>query len=322
VLHAKSLETLTEFNKLGDALVICNHRTRIDWMFLWGLGVAIGRLQGLKIVLKDGLRKAPGFGWACQCFGFPFMSRKSRNLDLATLTESVELHCEQGASNRLALLLFPEGTDLSESNLAKSHEYAKSKGLPCHNQILHPKTAGFLAAWKAITQAAPSDRPASLVDVTISYVGFLPMERPSETSVFLNGRCCREVHICVDVVQGSLLSSSEDPEALCRSLFADKEKLLSSFYEPCSAGGQPNTAALGSGFSASLEKIPGASLAMGAGIAFTVLVELLAFLAWRWVGWIPGLVVFFTLCGTFGVITFASGGIDRWLLNHRDQHPM
>lgn len=48
------------------ALIICNHRTRVDWMFLWCLCLRHGQLSGLKIVLKESLKGIPGFGWATQ----------------------------------------------------------------------------------------------------------------------------------------------------------------------------------------------------------------------------------------------------------------
>lgn len=48
------------------ALIICNHRTRVDWMFLWVLCLRQGQLSGLKIVLKESLKGIPGFGWATQ----------------------------------------------------------------------------------------------------------------------------------------------------------------------------------------------------------------------------------------------------------------
>lgn len=48
------------------ALIICNHRTRVDWMFLWVLCLRQGQLSGLKIVLKESLKGVPGFGWATQ----------------------------------------------------------------------------------------------------------------------------------------------------------------------------------------------------------------------------------------------------------------
>ncbi len=42
----------------------------------------------------------------------------------------------------LALLVFPEGTDLSESNVMKSNVFARERGLPELQYVLHPKSAG------------------------------------------------------------------------------------------------------------------------------------------------------------------------------------
>lgn len=56
-----------DYVEFGEAaLIICNHRTRVDWMFLWVLCLRQGQLSGLKIVLKESLKGIPGFGWATQ----------------------------------------------------------------------------------------------------------------------------------------------------------------------------------------------------------------------------------------------------------------
>ena len=64
------------------ALIICNHRTRIDWMFLWCLAVRLRRADALLIALKRELAAAPAFGWAMQCFLFVFLSRRDRAAEL------------------------------------------------------------------------------------------------------------------------------------------------------------------------------------------------------------------------------------------------
>lgn len=42
----------------------------------------------------------------------------------------------------LSLLIFPEGTDLSESNVMKSNTYAKQNNLKEREYVLHPKSTG------------------------------------------------------------------------------------------------------------------------------------------------------------------------------------
>lgn len=58
-----------------SSIVISNHRTRIDWMFLWCLFLRMEVLHQLRVILKDGLRKIPIFGWAMQFFRFIFLVR-------------------------------------------------------------------------------------------------------------------------------------------------------------------------------------------------------------------------------------------------------
>ena len=77
----------------------------------------LGLCRTLKIALKEPMRKIPFFGWAMQAFLFIFLARNDREGDLkrlrARLTHMV------GHGDDVALLLFPEGTDLSPSNQEK-----------------------------------------------------------------------------------------------------------------------------------------------------------------------------------------------------------
>lgn len=137
-IHTRGV-SLAELQKIHTSvLMISNHPSRIDWMFHWALAIALGRLPDLKIVLKDTLRVAPGFGWAMQCNAYPFVCRKDRNADLETLRRTSFL------GDPLAMLLFPEGTDLSDSNLQKSHAHAEKEGLSKYMQA----GSAVLCAWE------------------------------------------------------------------------------------------------------------------------------------------------------------------------------
>ena len=45
--------------------------------------------------------------------------------------------------SKITILLFPEGTDLSDSNIEKSNDFAREHGLQEYRQVLHPKPAGM-----------------------------------------------------------------------------------------------------------------------------------------------------------------------------------
>ena len=44
------------------SLILLNHRTRLDWMFIWMLHSRFQILDQLKIVLKADLKRLPGPG--------------------------------------------------------------------------------------------------------------------------------------------------------------------------------------------------------------------------------------------------------------------
>jgi lysocardiolipin and lysophospholipid acyltransferase len=59
-----------------SAIVIMNHRTRLDWLFYFCILYRLNGLSNIKIILKDGLKKIPGAGWAMQTALFIFIKRK------------------------------------------------------------------------------------------------------------------------------------------------------------------------------------------------------------------------------------------------------
>lgn len=48
------------------SIITLNHRTRLDWMFLWMLDSRVGILHQLKTVLKSSLKQVPGPGEICK----------------------------------------------------------------------------------------------------------------------------------------------------------------------------------------------------------------------------------------------------------------
>jgi lysocardiolipin and lysophospholipid acyltransferase len=205
------------------ALVIANHRTRVDWMFHWCLLARLGQLGALKVMLKEALRKAPGFGWAMQGAGYVFLSRRARDADLAHIRAS--LRHAAAYSPRVALLLFPEGTDLSPSNVELSHEFARAHKLKAYEQVLHPKVAGLATALEALRGEVDV-----VYDVTMGYVEASPGERPSEWSL-LSGRLPSEVHVHLErrPLAPLALDGEKDVGRWLRGLWERKEALLERF---------------------------------------------------------------------------------------------
>jgi len=65
-------------NPDDSALLIMNHRNRLDWNFLWG-GLyysAEPPAHKLKMVLKSTIRHVPFAGWVMQLSGFLYIQRR------------------------------------------------------------------------------------------------------------------------------------------------------------------------------------------------------------------------------------------------------
>ncbi|XP_057353281.1 lysocardiolipin acyltransferase 1 isoform X3 [Manis pentadactyla] len=122
------------------SVIIMNHRTRMDWMFLWNCLMRYSYLRLEKICLKASLKSVPGFGWAMQAAAYIFIHRKWKD-DKGHFEDMIDYFCD--IREPLQLLIFPEGTDLTENSKARSNDFAEKNGLQKYEYVLHPRTTGF-----------------------------------------------------------------------------------------------------------------------------------------------------------------------------------
>jgi lysocardiolipin and lysophospholipid acyltransferase len=87
-------------------------------------------------------------------------------------------------SEKIALLLFPEGTDLSATNIAKSNAYAAKNNLPEYKYVLHPKSTGFFVSLQAMRHHG-----GCVHDISVAYKDRIEGERPNEKALMLGLSC-------------------------------------------------------------------------------------------------------------------------------------
>uniref|UniRef100_A0A8C6UFS0 Lysocardiolipin acyltransferase 1 n=1 Tax=Neogobius melanostomus TaxID=47308 RepID=A0A8C6UFS0_9GOBI len=203
------------------SVIIMNHRTRLDWMFLWCCLLRYSYLRLEKICLKAGLKAVPGFGWAMQVACFVFIQRRW-NEDRNHLENMLNYFCD--IREPLQLLLFPEGTDLTEKTKERSDSFAEQNGLPKFNYVLHPRSTGFTFIVDMLRQG---DNLDAVHDITVAY----PKNIPQTERHLVMGEFPREIHFHVQRYPvSSLPSSSAELEAWCRERWAEKETRLRDFY--------------------------------------------------------------------------------------------
>ncbi|KAL4559472.1 hypothetical protein LXL04_031610 [Taraxacum kok-saghyz] len=207
-------ETVPEKERV---LLIANHKTEVDWMYLWDLALRKGTIGFIKYVLKSSLMKLPLFGWGFHILEFISVERKwevdEGNMQKMLLTFTYH-------SDPLWLAVFPEGTDFTEEKCKKSQKFAAENGLPILKNVLLPKMKGFYACLEILKGSLDA-----VYDVTIAYKNRCPtfMDNvfgiePSEVHVHVR-------RIPIDEIPGS---QSECNAWLLRS-FQLKDHLLSDF---------------------------------------------------------------------------------------------
>jgi hypothetical protein len=200
-----------------------NHFSRLDWIMLWMLELRHGWGASKVAVLKDDLRHMPGPGWAMQFLRYLFVSR-NWDVDQHTMRQGLRSLCRDGGAS---VLLFPEGTDRSASNVRRSQDFARSRGLAVYSKVLHPRTRGF--AHIAQTMSAASQLRA-VWDVTMGVVG---MHEGAGEADLVGGNWPSAVHFHVRRYQAVEAIGSPPTEAhsdaWLRERWAVKEAELTQF---------------------------------------------------------------------------------------------
>nr|AHV90568.1 lysophosphatidyl acyltransferase 4-1 [Brassica napus] len=198
-------------------LLIANHRTEVDWMYLWNIALRKGCLGYIKYVLKSNLMRLPIFGWGFHVLEFIPVERK-REVDEPVMLQM--LSSFKDPREPLWLALFPEGTDFTEEKCKRSQKFAAEAGLPTLSNVLLPKTRGFSVCLDALHNSLDA-----VYDLTIAYKPRCPSFMDN---VF--GTDPSEVHIHVKRVLTKEIPASEaESSAWLMDSFKSKDRLLSDF---------------------------------------------------------------------------------------------
>ncbi|KAG5481551.1 hypothetical protein LSCM1_05571 [Leishmania martiniquensis] len=218
-------------------IIIMNHHCRVDWIYTF-LYLARTRsvINHIRYVLKADLKHLPVLGWAMELFRYLFLSRNWES-DKLYIKRMIDFY--NATSDTPVILIYPEGTDLSPSNIQRSQAYAEKAGLPKFYHVLNPRTTGTVALMNMLGGA---DRVEEVVDLTIAYTYHAPGERPCEPSL-VNGHHPKKVHLLIHsypVAGTAAAVAQKNPAHVCpteeaalsawiHERFAEKELLLSRF---------------------------------------------------------------------------------------------
>lgn len=215
-------------------LIVSNHRSEIDWLFLVCLSLRLHRLSVLKVTTMESWTRLPFVGWLMQVFTFPPLCARDKVKDLATLRNCVEyLVGVQRPIGGCSFALFPESAFLSSPNARdKSERYAEILGLPVWKNVLVPRVPGIYETIRSLNRLNALD---SVIDVTVGYLDFDPVAATASGLLsFWTGKFPREVHMGLNQIRWADLPADniEATRSWLIDLFARKERMLEKFYAP------------------------------------------------------------------------------------------
>uniref|UniRef100_A0A5F8H5V7 Lysocardiolipin acyltransferase 1 n=1 Tax=Monodelphis domestica TaxID=13616 RepID=A0A5F8H5V7_MONDO len=200
IFRVKVIITGDAFVPGERSVIIMNHRTRMDWI----------------------LKSVPGFGWAMQAAAYIFIHRKWKD-DKSHFENMLNYFCD--IQEPLQLLIFPEGTDLTENSKAKSNEFAEKNGLEKYEYVLHPRTTGFTFVVECLREGKNLD---AIHDITVAY----PHNIPQTEKHLLSGNFPKEIHFHINRYPvESLPETKEELQVWCHKRWQEKEDRLRMFYE-------------------------------------------------------------------------------------------
>uniref|UniRef100_A0A0R3RT82 PlsC domain-containing protein n=1 Tax=Elaeophora elaphi TaxID=1147741 RepID=A0A0R3RT82_9BILA len=220
-----------EFKITGDmidydrpAVILMNHPTRLDWMYFW---VALFKMNpwlliSSKIALKTELRRVPAAGFGMEANQFIFLDRKLKT-DKERISEAIHYYASLGSNYQI--LLFPEGTDKTPNTTMKSNMYARKNGLKQLNNVIYPRSAGFI---HLINEMRRYNYIECIYDITIAYPANIVQ---SEVSLILNGCTPQKVLFHIEQIDLSCVPLEDDDIAQwINKLWIAKDEKLDLFY--------------------------------------------------------------------------------------------
>ncbi|CAG7905426.1 unnamed protein product [Brassica rapa] len=207
--------TVTFLSGKEHALVVCNHRSDIDWLVGWILAQRSGCLGSALAVTKKSNKFLPVIGWSMWFSEFLFLERNWAK-DESTIKSGLQRL--KDFPQPFWLALFVEGTRFTETKLKAAQEYAASSELPIPRNVLIPRTKGFVSTVSNMRSFVPA-----IYDMTVA----IPKTSPPPTMLRLFRGQPSVVHVHIKCHSMKDLPESDEAIAQwCINQFVAKDALL------------------------------------------------------------------------------------------------
>ncbi|KAH7378377.1 acyltransferase-domain-containing protein [Phaeosphaeria sp. MPI-PUGE-AT-0046c] len=154
-------------------VLISNHQIYTDWVYLWWMAYTASMHGHLYIILKESIKYIPIIGTGLMMYGFIFLSRKwatdqerfKYRLKKLSTSHAGPLSGSKGL-DPMWLLIFPEGTNLSNNGRRASKKWADKNQIPDLRHALLPRSTGLLFCLQELKGSVEY-----MYDCTVAYEG-------------------------------------------------------------------------------------------------------------------------------------------------------
>ncbi|KAL4576902.1 hypothetical protein LXL04_013003 [Taraxacum kok-saghyz] len=207
-------ETLELMGK-EHVLLICNHKSDVDWLIGWVLAQRAGCLGSTLALVKKSLKFLPVIGWSMWFTEYIFLER-NWSKDENILMEGFENLRDFPMPFWVAV--FVEGTRFTQAKLLAAQEYAIATKLPIPRHVLIPKTKGFVTAVNHLRSFVPA-----IYNCTVA----IPKDEPLPTILRMFRGKSSTVHVHVKRHSICELPDADaDIRRWCRDVFLEKDAQL------------------------------------------------------------------------------------------------
>ncbi|XP_061337941.1 1-acyl-sn-glycerol-3-phosphate acyltransferase 3-like [Gastrolobium bilobum] len=201
-----------------NALLICNHKSDVDWLIGWVLAQRYGCLGCTRAIMKKEVKYLPVLGWSMWFAEFLFLERNWAKDEAALMSGFKRL---EHIPMPFWLALFVEGTHFTQEKLLAAQEFAVSRGLPIPRNVLIPRTKGFVAAVTHLRTTVPAIYDCTFV---------VPKSEPSPTMLRIFKGISSSVMVQVKRHKMEELPQTDDGiSQWCKDIFVAKDALLEKY---------------------------------------------------------------------------------------------
>ncbi|KAK9449561.1 acyltransferase-domain-containing protein [Limtongia smithiae] len=214
--------------KFGEkAVLIANHQIYSDWLYMWWIAYT-GHVHGnIYIILKESLKNIPFVGWGMQYFRFIFLSRRWEKDE--TRLHNAVTQINEDVDWPAWVLIFPEGTNITQSGIDKSHKYAQKFGYREPQHLLLPRARGLYYVLKHMNVPY-------LYDCTVAYEGVprggFGQDFFTLPSIYFEGRPPKSVNMHWRRFARAAIPLEDESEfeSWLQKRWLEKDALLDSYY--------------------------------------------------------------------------------------------